>query len=925
MQTFTVASVRLVNEALPVPAIEANKTNRGTDTSVGAPMLAEVTIDLDGPATVGDQRWYLNPGLFAPAATSLIPYPGVFYSCEIVGTPSLGAVFPMPLWTGGAFDLQNANLSCSLTVVTATQVRIDFRFRMTDDQSSFVTGAPLTNHDRLFKAHRFYAGTAVLGDAANTQASVYRNTNREIQFRLTLEDSTLDQHTVTHRTPIQARWYFKGLPNNTDAASTPEFPATGAVSFGLFRGGNPVAALSVFNATEVRMWFPYADGTGTYDLEEGAFVYLIREDLLGNLGAWLSDYESSGALITAASIDGANLGGHILVKQPHRVLTSILGVDHVVYRFEANTDVDPAGIYAALFIVRGYPNATAPEQDANFSNSFLLQGLRASDPPDPVALVEADFGGTIRDYLVDAATDNVVSTVVDNLQLVATVNVDAYATAAAAHPYATTWDADVRKITITITNASTLQVYGTRYFTKAGAGAPWMGGVGSSFNNVVVLSSGSTIEYGFEFHACMENLLGYPDFAGQDIRVTWTFEAQYGPDLFTRWNYVQAVHVNDFGNLVKVIQSVSLFDYESGLPLASLCGSDRVLVKVQLDPAQIGTDTWHLRAYWQLEGYGYTEGMDELRDRECPEENGEPSLTGFAQLDNSNLESVPATFDGSGFAQFVFYHGDIPIGEKVRLYVIAEPLDGTPDPCAGRWPDFFFFPPAEVDTMLTTDMQAAVEADPIGYPIGTKILLYDHDASLVAPSTVWEISVGYVITRTTMGAGTFGDEWIIDPVDPGLVVRVMDQIGTEFEHMEGLALGFSALYPTGIAFATPWRPIASVTPPPPPGVTNVEAPTTITFGLTGDSMVMGEDTCVEMVLQYTEDPSPVGATWTDSPLMAPVPQNAGGVGDGWYHGSTASPAKSFTADFPVGATFIRAKYLRGGILQGYSVATPATI
>lgn len=250
--------------------------------------------------------------------------------------------------------------------------------------------------------------------------------------------------------------------------------------------------------------------------------------------------------------------------------------------------------------------------------------------------------------------------------------------------------------------------------------------------------------------------------------------------------------------------------------------------------------------------------------------------------------------------------------------VVNDPFPQPPDPCTGRWPTGNA--PVEVDTMMQSSMQAFVEADPTSYPIGTRILVYDHNAGIVSATTTWETSTGLVLERTTPGAGTYGDEWLIELTSPGRIVRVLDQVGTAFEFMECVGtLGSASLYPTNQVAVGAFRKITAPASPV-PTTTTVDQPKSITFADDCLSFALNEDTCGVMVIQRTSDPSPNGATWSD--VGSPITLNPTGAGEGWYPGGLTTPTpKTFSIDYPAGTTYIRAKYIRGGIVQGYSPAT----
>lgn len=245
---------------------------------------------------------------------------------------------------------------------------------------------------------------------------------------------------------------------------------------------------------------------------------------------------------------------------------------------------------------------------------------------------------------------------------------------AAGAPWATGFDQDLRRIRLNVVKSGDSSLVMSRSWQKIGA--DWVGVPTTHANNIVVTDQGSGLrQVAMQLPMHFLNESGLPDFAGETILLQWSFEFDYPALGWTvSYDYTQAADVKDFKGFSAEIQSIEFFDFATGFPLQSLCDGDKVLVKVTLNPSLIAGRTFHLRAYWNLAGYGYS---DDVRVRPYDgvnEEEGYNSPTGFFQLDDANLEGVPGTFNGDGVALFVFDHSDIPVGERPRLYVIAQPI-----------------------------------------------------------------------------------------------------------------------------------------------------------------------------------------------------------------------------------------------------------
>ncbi len=203
--------------------------------------------------------------------------------------------------------------------------------------------------------------------------------------------------------------------------------------------------------------------------------------------------------------------------------------------------------------------------------------------------------------------------------------------------------------------------------------------------------------------------------------------------------------------------------------------------------------------------------------------------------------------------------------------------------------------------------------------VGDRIFIRDHPAG-GPPSNDWAEHTGHIAEFVGIGNGVGGGMWNYSIPAPGVVIKDLETPGVPSEYWQvygcvdtdySIFNGYSGR--VGIRYLLP---IASLDPGP-PATTNIEWPTTET-GATVQGSV--HDACRLCVLQYATEVDVEDATWYDSPNMAAVP-----VGDApLYTNGWALFTGTFTANFPGGANWIRAKWMRGGQLQGYSEARAAT-
>lgn len=660
---FTHTVTKISNDLVSTPAGKANHDNDG---SIGATVKLAIDVVISGTledssaAEVGG-RWYFNPGLFTQPGAKYTSTGNVAYAVEIPqGTTS--GTFQMPLFTGGPYVDSNRNETCELTVTASNRATISFTFRLTMDLGDFVRGVYVSNHDRFLKNHK-----TAPSELQNNTKSVYNEPDRLIGYRLTIEDGFGVQKMKQGSAAYRSRFYSFGLPVTSGVKPDPAEMSPG-YEFKMYRGGIEVTDFSPWEKTLVE--FKWEEG-GMCTIENGVRVYLIDQSKFSNVDGFLDDYGSVGVYLTTTGSTSL-IGEHIYGPVDAVVVES----GKYVLRFWVNNDLNDATWqrYAFVVVVRGF---TSHLPDDTYTNSFIEANIPARGLPTPIELDEDDFTGTIIDYNVDPDTDNVKTTVADQLECRVKVDTSTYDTAASSSIFATTWEADMRRIEIDVIEEDTNTVLWTSVHTKMGG--TWQGAFPDINNPRETVLGGGIVQYSMELPMHMPNLGGTPDFSDRKIKHRWRFVCDYPAfDWQVHYQYDQRADVRGFGNFAEVIESITLFDYESGLPLQNLCNSNKALVKVQLDTGEMGGLDWNIRVYWQLEPYGMIEALERRQSNNLSiEEESYASATNMLQLSNDEVSNVPAQFDGGGLAQFVFDHALIGGGEKVRLYVIAEPVAAT--------------------------------------------------------------------------------------------------------------------------------------------------------------------------------------------------------------------------------------------------------
>lgn len=781
---FSLSALTFTNERV---VIGGSKANRATDGSVGAPIIVSFTVTVTGGDLQGKTMRF-NPALFMPSGVlGRVPVTAYYY-CRFPAVLVGGELVDMPVYTDGTANEENQrNLTCRAAVIDTTHCYIQLSMRLTMDVGNYILTSEQSN-ERRFK--RTTPAAPVEWD--NTVASVYFKTNREFRGWVYLTDGT-DEPVHSIEGTYQARWYDQGLGTGLTVPPAAEFsPGFSCV---LLRGGVEVDNFSQMSRTTVKMRWLKDDADRILDSD--ALVYVIEETAEPNAGTYLDDYASQGVNVATTAGTG-NIGENIYAPA-QAFTTEVEGPDtYHVLTFDVGIDLDPNKLYAVIVVLSGHKVAAA---DDTFTNSFQRHGIPADGVGTPVEMGDDAFDGSILDYNLEPYSDNVVSTVVDNLVCRVKVDTNAYVDGVsekedAGEFFASTWQNDLKRIRIVITDEDTSEELWTSEYTKSG-------GVWSGPNGIIKptytkptetdLGSG-IIQYDIDFRNCFENPDGLPNFAGRNIIHEWRFCMEYLDAAWTvEYSYKQRVHVQPFGAFLKVIQKIELFDYESGLPLQTLCDGDKVLVKVTLDAAQAGDDVWNIRVYWQTSGRGYSADPFEKRDRRAPETEAYVSPSGFLQLADPKVTGLPETFTGNE-ALFVFDHADLPVGAQVRLYAIAEPVQGPCDayPCLPNIDEIVFTP-------ITADQQATIEAGPPA-PGDLYLIIDLPDATPLVSPTLWEQNTGNAVFWN-------GSGWTVVALDAGRILKidsgtVLADEGTRYWIVCEPVTG-TTLYPSG-KFCLPW-------------------------------------------------------------------------------------------------------------------------
>ncbi len=882
-----------------------------------------------------------NPALFLPNGDPTAPPIGQGWAVSFPSGSIAGNTYPMTLVGQGTNAPANTNATCEARVqASPTQVDVVFRFRATMDLEGYITGLPLSNNDRLLKARRLDGLPFV-----NTQPSVYANTDTRVLKAVFTAFGNFPYRRERAQSIMGLRFYASGL--------------TGAAEFGtcttsiLDAGGDPMTALSSFEAQTVRFEWPTGAGFAPTDDTQATIMLLDITTPGSQGGTYLQDYA---AVITMQLV--LNTG-------PTYRIDRAIGAGDLV-----------AGHRYLVVVV-------VPVDDGSnyITNSYKLEA-RASATPTPLVM-DAAISGTVIDYAHNPNTDNVVSTVVDRLVCRTVLLKAQYDIQAAATTWAGSVDDNLESVSVTVKKD------GVPVFTRTviRAGAVW-----PSDPLLVVSEDGSEVRADLLLAMAFPNEGGKPDFSGATVHADWTFAFRYPAvsDWLVHYTYRQQVEANAHGNFTKVVSAINLLSYETGLPLDSMC-EDRVLVEVRLDPAQVGSDTWTLRAFAMRAPFGYdpslgTAGMNE-------EESYASPVGVLPQSSAPIIELVQHTFTANR-ATFLFDATQVAEGERWRLYVVVQPQIAPSAECVDAFPvepvnvagvvfaqeqalyegagitvtgageplaDGFY---AETGSMggrpayesgsgwfcqwtgsnwmihdgsqyyvgvedvptpdLVTTWNAltapapapAVTAGGVVVPDGTELFIRDHNTATPGTS-LWEKNTGNVVRKVPAGTGDDGTDWEVVPLSVNDIVNDVTKAGTPEQYWQVYSCPAAQYSPffdysgkVGILYL---HQIASLDPGP-PAITNLQWITTF-IGESPDWSAV--DLCRTCTVQFTTDDDPDTATWVDSPLMLPVQVGSPPTWNGW-----AMFVGTFTANFPPtpGTKWIRLKWMRGTNLQGYTGA-----
>jgi hypothetical protein len=646
------------------------KTNSNSDASIGAKVQME--LEYTSSEDIAPSRIRFNPTLFTPSLPLVDPVSTIAgYQVEVDAAAMIGDVIALPFATGSAYESCNQNVEAELEILDTDRAVIRFTFVMTMDLSAAINGTSLPNEKRLLSVHR----SAVTMLPTASPQSVYLFDNRGVYSFIRFQSASGEFFNLRHWQPYESRWYAKGLPNNTVNPPQAELSTGYGHVFELKRGGEVVTTLSVYEPTEVSLYL--VDQSPSLAVGQTFYAYLIDNAAGNNLATFQQQYgcETYGSEVEfGTTTDGDDLGGNLIGMTACYDAVTHLSTPSIRLRFKVGTALDASRSYSIIVVVCGIPDVG----NDTFTNSFILYNIAANGVPSAPPLDSTHFEGSINDYNTDSGTDNVISTVVDHLRCTVRVNRAAYDALPQSVLLGSTWNDGMRSIVVKVIDEATNLTIWENTYTKIGG--VW-GGNGT--NIVQEVLDGPMNEYSIWLHTAYPNIGGNPDFSNASIKVLWAFVVEF-PDVDNwrvEYRYPQRVLVNGYGNFTKVIESIELIDYPTGMPLTNLCQGDIAMVKVVLDQTQDNDVDWNIRVKYAYEPYGFVSNND-VRPSNTPEEESYAGM--FAQLDQPEFSLVPATFenvDGVLQAAFLFDYSNVPIGQKPCIYVIAEPVDGLcPEP-----------------------------------------------------------------------------------------------------------------------------------------------------------------------------------------------------------------------------------------------------
>lgn len=580
-----------------------------------------------------------NAGLFLPTGTVAGPSALIGWAITYGGSVPSGTIAMNLIGCGSNTDACK-NLSATATKFSNAAIDIKLRFRVTCDLEQWIAGQSTSNRSRLL---RDKASTTT--DVILSGASVFTGAARSILYCVTASGTLLGKTRALASFPFNARFY------NASIAGTVGNPEVDLLGYTVHDEEYTVVPnLSAFQDRLVQFFWEKDIG---WDVGLSCEYIVMDVTNSANNAGYIEDYTALGFQV--GTINDDTTQWRLAITVPAASL-----INGHTYRI------------AVILTVQD-----TAEPTNTITNSFITDAIQAIDLPAALPIVAT---GTLKDYERNAHSSYAVTTVVDHLR--AEVELDTTTYDAAAEPWATTFAQDITRIELSLVDTDDSDTLWTRFLYHVGGvwSANLTPGVGAPSNAIKVDTTTPGV-FKASYVAPIEflNSLGLPNLGGKNLLLQWRFIVRYPSlDWNVSYEFTQAMQVRDFQQFSGDIKWIKLFDYATGLPLVSLCDSDLVLVKVALSDSALArvADSglpYHLRVYWNTQGWGYADPTSVRPNDGALEEDGDESPQGFERLDDAHLLNVPAIFDADGLAVFVFDHADIAEGEQIRLYVIAQP------------------------------------------------------------------------------------------------------------------------------------------------------------------------------------------------------------------------------------------------------------
>lgn len=614
--------------------------------SIAAPMVMEVQLELGGESTLGTwtrntgaSRWYFRPGLFVPPGVQLnLQSNPATQPCYFVELPKSApnAGYLMSPINCGLYTDQNRNFTASLEVRGDTTVILSLQFRMTMDLLGFLSGLGVHNPDRFIRS-ALGAPLALTNDVS----SVY-NLDRAFSWMLYATVATHtdpdDKVAITQANDFTSRWYLEGLYGGA--------PELDGFTCKLERNGIEVQDFSAFEPTKVICTWD-EPGTST---PHTAYAYVLEVQSQSYIN-FLTDYKANGFTVVdnafASQLDGFAYG-------PSEAINNTGSEWETTFHVR---NVDPAKQYAVVIVV-----GMTVEASYNRTNSYIRYPIAADGIPLSNTLIECD--GSISDYN-RTEVDHVITTVVDRLRLRVEYDYTSYEAELPA------WSAGSFLEDL---NRVKLEVYVDGDFLYD---VIWPKNASNGFNDAYLAvfaidDEAETVRIDYTaLMAYLNDLAGLEDWGGKTITYRWTLRLSYATlgGHSVDYAYEQKVVVQDYRNYAEVIEEINLFDYDTGLRLTGLCGVDKVLVEVLLDPAQLEGLDWDISAFASRAPHGYDVVSGPLSTQM---DHGYPSPVGLPTGDSLLIEAVSNGFTANR-ATFVLDVSTLSDGEQWRVHAIARP------------------------------------------------------------------------------------------------------------------------------------------------------------------------------------------------------------------------------------------------------------